>query len=235
MKAALEGSADQAGARGHAWLSKELGESEQTVTNWARRGVSKAGAMKAQARFGCSAIWILDGTEPQSIRTRSVPHSVQSPTASYQLLEKSDLTIPQYEAGGAMGNGLVLEEKQPGIIKSWSVSREWVRLNVPHYTAAANLCIVTGFGPSMKPLYNPGDPLLMDSGVNVVDAEGVYFFRVGNHGFIKQLQRIPSEDGMFLRAKSLNASYDSFNITERMMSDFQCFGKILTVWKSEQV
>ncbi len=156
-------------------------------------------------------------------------------TTQHDDVKDGTVYFKQYAAGGSMGSGLILEEKQPGIIKSWSVSREWIRLNVPHYTSAANLCIVTGFGPSMKPLYNPGDPLLMDSGVNVVEAEGVYFFRVGNHGFIKQLQRIPSDDGMFLRAKSLNSSYDSFNITERMMTDFACFGKILTVWKSEQV
>ena len=84
----------------------------------------------------------------------------------------------------------------------------------------------------MKPRYNPGDPLLCDRGVNVVEADGVYFFRVGCHGFIKQLQRIPTEDGLILRAKSFNRDYDPFDITEKM--DFQVFGKILTVWRSEQ-
>jgi hypothetical protein len=145
-----------------------------------------------------------------------------------------DLTIPQYAAGGAMGNGgLVLEEKQPGVIKSWRVDHEWLRLNVRHHTGIKNLCIVTGFGPSMQPKYNPGDPLLLDRGVNTVETEGIYFFRVRNQGFIKQLQRIPTEDGMIIRAKSLNPTYDPFDITAKM--DFEVFGKVLTVWKSEQV
>jgi len=148
----------------------------------------------------------------------------------------TDHTIPQYAAGGAMGNGgLVLEERQPGIIKSWRVDQEWIRLNVAHHTGLGNLCIVTGFGPSMKPKYNPGDPLLMDRGVTAVETEGIYFFRVENHGFIKQLQRIPTEDGIIIRAKSLNPSFDPFDISRRMMSQFEVFGKILTVWKSEQV
>jgi hypothetical protein len=145
-----------------------------------------------------------------------------------------ELDIPQYAAAGAMGNGgLVLEERQPGLIKSWRVDHEWLRLNVRHHTGVSNLCIVTGFGPSMKPKYNPGDPLLLDRGVVTVETEGIYFFRVGNHGFIKQLQRIPTEAGMIIRAKSLNRNYDPFDITEKM--DFEVFGKILTVWKSEQV
>lgn len=145
----------------------------------------------------------------------------------------TDLTIPQYEAGGAMGGGLVLEEKQPGLIKSWRVDHEWLRLNVRHHTGLQNLCIVTGFGPSMQPKYNPGDPLLLDRGVTTVETEGIYFFRVANHGYIKQLQRIPTEDGLVIRAKSLNKDYDPFDITAKM--DFQVFGKVLTVWRSEQV
>ncbi|MCY1222960.1 hypothetical protein D9M72_350690 [compost metagenome] len=111
----------------------------------------------------------------------------------------------------------------------------WLRLNVQHHTGISNLCIVTGFGPSMKPKYNPGDPLLLDTGVTSVESggDGVYFFRVGNHGFIKQLQRIPTENGLVLRAKSFNKDYDPFEITEKM--DFAVFGKVLTVWRSEQV
>lgn len=147
-----------------------------------------------------------------------------------------DLTISQYDAAGAMGNaGLILEEKQPGIIKSWRVDQEWLRLNVRHHSGLANLCIVTGFGPSMQPKYNPGDPLLMDRGITTVESEGIFFFRVENHGFIKQLQRIPTEDGLIIRAKSLNKDYDPFDITKKMQPHFEVFGKILTVWKSEQV
>lgn len=160
-------------------------------------------------------------------RSTSTTHTKKTP------VESSDVVIPQYAAGGAMGNGLILEEKQPGIIKSWSVDREWLHLNVRHHTGVANLCIVTGFGPSMQPKYNPGDPLLLDRGVTTVETEGIFFFRVGKHGYIKQLQRIPTESGLIVRAKSLNPTYDPFDITAKM--DFEVFGKVLTVWRSEQV
>lgn len=143
-----------------------------------------------------------------------------------------DLVITEYDTGGAMGHGYALEENPPGHIKAWRVTPEWLRMNVPVYSSLANLCIVTGFGPSMKPRYNPGDPLLCDRGFNKVDSDGVYFFRVDGHGFIKQLQRIPTESGLILRAKSFNPDYDPFDITSKM--DFEVFGKILTVWRSEQ-
>lgn len=144
-----------------------------------------------------------------------------------------EVLIPQYDAGGSMGNGLILDG-MAGVIKSWRVDQEWLRLNVRSHTGTANLCIVTGFGPSMRPMFNPGDPLLLDRGVNTFDREdAVYFFRIGNHGYIKTVQRIPQlGGGMIYRAKSKNPDYDPFEIIEGM--DFEVFGKVLTVWKSEQ-
>ena len=94
-----------------------------------------------------------------------------------------------------------------------------------------NLCVVTGFGDSMRPMYNPGDPLLVDLGVAKADIDGIYFFRVGNEGFIKRLQRIPSAQGLLIRAKSENTKYDAWDITEDM--DLQIFGRVLKVWRSD--
>lgn len=142
------------------------------------------------------------------------------------------LCIPQYDTGGAMGHGFALSDDQPGLIHSWSVSPDWLRLNVPVHTGLHNLCIVTGFGPSMQPRFNPGDPLLCDRGVTDCKTDGLYFFRVEGHGFIKQLQRVPTTAGVVLRAKSFNPDYESFDITMGM--DFQILGRILTVWRSEQ-
>lgn len=183
---------------------------------------------------GRDADWINNPQDPITVVTA---RSVDEPNGLASNIDRShDLVrIPQFNRGGAMGMGVVLDAEPPGIIKSWQVDREWVRLNVRNHTGAHNLCIVTGFGPSMRPKYNPGDPLLMDRGVTVVDQEGIFFFRVGAHGFIKQLQRIPTENGMIIRAKSFSKDYEPFDITAKMMHDFEVYGKILTVWKSEQV
>lgn len=144
-----------------------------------------------------------------------------------QFASRDHITIPQYDAGGAMGHGLVLPE-QPGLIERWTVNSEWLDKNARGYTSARNLCIVTGFGPSMRPMFNPGDPLLVDRGITSVQADGVYFFRIGAEGFIKQLQKIPTASGVIYRAKSANADYDPFDITFDM--DFEVLGKVIRVW-----
>lgn len=138
-----------------------------------------------------------------------------------------DVPIPQFDTGGKMGDGLELRD-QPGLIKSWRVDLEWLHKNVRGATAAANLCIVTGFGDSMRPMFNPGDPLLVDLGVTTAEYDAVYFFRVGDEGFIKRLQRIP---GRGLTAISENKAYEAWVVEPHM--DFEVFGRVLKVWRSE--
>lgn len=160
------------------------------------------------------------------------PHQV----ASEQIGAPPDLVITQFASGGGMDSiGRLLLDDQPGIIKSWRVSHEWLRLNVPHHTGVRNLCIVTGFGPSMRPLFNPGDPLLVDTGVKVINHEGIYFFRVGEEGFIKIIQRVPEFDGpgFSLRIISKNPDYPPYDISPKN-PHFEVLGKVLTVWRSEQ-
>ena len=161
-----------------------------------------------------SSIQIDAGTKPSSVKHRE------------------DITIHQFDTGGRMGRaGLELRD-QPGIIQSWRVSPEWLHKNIRNYTAVENLCLVTGFGDSMRPMFNPGDPLVLDAGVKSVEYDAIYFFRVGNEGYIKRLQRIPTEQGPVVRAKSENKAYDPFDITPKM--EFEVFGQILKVWRSEE-
>ena len=140
-----------------------------------------------------------------------------------------DVSIKQFDTGGSMGNGIRLVD-QPGVIKSWNVDKEWVRMNVKHHTDDQNLCIVTGFGDSMLGMYNPGDPLLVDKGVTTCEFDGVYFFRVGDEGFIKRLQRIPGEGVLVI---SENPRYRDWTIKPGM--DFEVLAKVLKVWESKQL
>jgi phage repressor protein C with HTH and peptisase S24 domain len=133
--------------------------------------------------------------------------------------------IPQYEAGGAMGHSLVLQGDQPGIIRHMAVTQEWAQKNLKSHTGLHNLCIVTGFGDSMKPMYNPGDPLILDQGINAV-----YFFRVEGFGFIKRLQIIPGEG---IRVISENKKYEPWTI--KRDADFQIFGRVMKAWCSEDL
>lgn len=144
-----------------------------------------------------------------------------------QKLARDEIVIPQYSTGGAMGGGLVLRD-QPGVIKSWSVSSEWAQKNLPYVTAYENLSIVTGFGDSMLGMFNPGDPILVDTGVRECDFDGVYFFSVDGEGFIKRLQRIPGEGILVI---SENKKYREWYIKPGM--NFQILAKVLRAWESK--
>lgn len=161
--------------------------------------------------------------KPEDWDLTSVDSNIEKTTS-----KTDEFMISQYhDVYGAMGNGLILND-QPGQITGWKVTQEWIAKNVPSNTGRNNLSIVTGFGDSMKGMYNSGDPIIIDTGITSCDYDGVYFFRIGNEGFIKTLQRIPG-DG--IRVISENKKYETWTITQDM--DFEVFGRVLKVWKSE--
>ncbi len=163
------------------------------------------------------------------------PEYLQLPLAELKK-QKGLVRIDQFDTGGGMGRSRIVLQEQPGAIRSWEVDSEWVRLNVRGFTSIENLRIVTGFGPSMRPMFNPGDPLLVDIGVKSVTHDGVYFYRIGDDGYIKTLHRVPQDGGgrlLIARSKNIADFPDPVTINEKKM-DFHVLAKVLTVWKSEQ-
>lgn len=209
-------------------LARLLNTNSQSVKNWEERGPSKDVRLDVQERFGINATWVdvekgypfLQGQEPESYHVKML-------TAHKNAKSDNLVIVKQFEAGGSMGDAGVILQDQPGQIESWTVTREWIQKNIRNCTASENLCIVTGFGDSMRPLYEPGDPLIIDTGVRSVDFDGIYFFRVGDEGFIKRLQRIPGEGIM---AISENKAYRDWVIREGM--DFEVLGRVIKAWKS---
>lgn len=205
-------------------LARACGVKPPSVSNWLdgkTKNLEGKNLLLVSDFFRCNGEWLATG--------KGIPFpngGSQKPSKS-DLNKDGDILISQFDASGAMGDGLVLRD-QSGIIESWKVSRDWVSKNVKAHSGIANLCIVTGFGDSMRPMFSSGDPLLVDIGVRSVDFDAIYFFRVGSEGFIKRLQRIPG-DG--IRAISENKGYDSWTIKPDM--DFEVFGRILKVWCSE--
>jgi phage repressor protein C with HTH and peptisase S24 domain len=202
-------------------LVKRTGLSQSTVSSAINRAKGSTDTPAYAAACGVSALWLATGQgTPDTSKIVDL--------GNFRGKNKPDeFVIPQFETGGAMGGGLLLRD-QPGVIKGWSVNQEWVQKNVKSHTGAANLCIVTGFGDSMKGMFNPGDPLLVDRGVVAVDYDAVYFFRVEAEGFIKRLQRIPGEG---IRVLSENKKYESWTIKSGM--DFEVFGRVLKAWQGE--
>jgi hypothetical protein len=143
--------------------------------------------------------------------------------------DKNYVEIKQHtDVTGSMGHGSMLSDNQEESITSWQVTMEWANRNIPSNTGIENLRIVTGKGDSMKGMFNDGDPIIVDVGVNNVAYDAVYFFRIGDRGYIKRLQGMP--DGSIL-AISKNNEYRDMVITDDL--DCQVFGRVLKVWQGE--
>ena len=219
-------------------LAKFVGISPASVGQWfdgRTKNLEGANLLRAAEFLRVNPLWLAEGRGPkrkpptQAIAPVGISAlRVEEPRATY----RANVTIQQYETGGKMGHGLVLRD-QPGIIAHWEVSPEWLRANIPHCTSYANLRIITGYGDSNKGLYNSGDPLIVDIGVRTIDRDAVFFFRVAEEGYIKQLQRIPSAEGLRIKVTSYNAKYDPWWIEPGM--DFEVFGQVIKVWEGKNL
>lgn len=217
-------------------LARKTGASTGAVSFWLSGKTKALKAETAQAiqnATGFRAAYLVGGKLPKRVDDAPGAPLIASDTGAVYLHALANnatadaLHIPHYDTGGAMGHGLVLRD-QPGVIRGWTVNEEWLAKNARNYSAAKNLVIVTGFGDSMRPIFQPGDPLLVDTGVIAVDFDGIYFFRVGDEGFVKRLQRIPGEG---LVAISENKAYKEWTVKPDM--DFQVFGRVIKAWCGE--
>lgn len=224
-------------ARGYDWpdLVRATGLAKPSVYAWKPGATKRTKMIEGEnAAAVCSFLrirsdWLFSGRLPSGLEDVLPLADMTNVVKLAYSSQNDDIDIYQFATGGAMGaTGVVLRD-QPGVIRSWRVSTDWLNKNVKAHSGANNLVIVTGFGDSMRPMFNPGDPLLVDSGVRSVDFDAIYFFRVGDEGFIKRLQRIPGEG---LRAISANKEYESWTIKPDM--DFEVFGRVLKVWCSEE-
>lgn len=216
-------------------FAKAVGVSNPTVTDWEKsvdsggiKEINGLNLMRACDVLGITPQWLLSNTGPMRTDSQELSIAATTTIPNPNTSSSTEIEIPQYiKVGGSMGNGVLLRD-QPGEIHGWRVTPEWLLKNVPSNTGVENLAIVTGFGPSMRGMFNPGDPLLVDRGVKKVEHDAVYFFRVGDEGFIKTLQRVP---GVGLRAISKNKEFETWTITPDM--DFEVLAKVLKVWQSE--
>lgn len=236
----LQAALDHSG-KGRKALAEAIGRSVQAVgdvINGKSKAFTAENNAKAAEFLKVNSFWLATGDGSMVSDTQSTGHPAPAPheAPSDAPGAPPDLVITEFDTCGGMDTtGRLLLDDQPGIIKSWRVSHDWLRLNVPSHTGIRNLCIVTGFGPSMRPMFNPGDPLLVDTGVKTVTHEGVYFFRVGDEGYIKMIQRVPDPhgDGVMLNIISKNPDYPPYPMSPKN-PHFEVLGKVLTVWRSEQ-
>lgn len=164
--------------------AKAIDEFPQTITNWKKRGVSKAGALKAAAKFGVAANWILkgEGKKEEGNITKVVEWDAETP------LDNDEVEIPFYkEVLVSCGSGS-LAEMVGNETRKLRLSKATLR---QYGVDASNAYALTAFGNSMSPVINNGATVYVDVGrTSIVDGK-VYAINHGGLFKFKYLYRMP--------------------------------------------
>lgn len=166
--------------RGQSAVARALGQSPQTLKNWESRptGVSAAGANKAQQMLGINATWILEAQAPMLIGG--------SGPVSGSATERDYVRVQQLDAEAGMGDA-VENVDYPEVIRAIDFEPGYIRSIVGFVPAPGRLRLITGNGDSMQPVIQPGDVVVVDTGITAFDGDGIYLINMGNGQQIKRL------------------------------------------------
>ncbi len=157
------------------------------------------------------------------------------PTKAQSVGEKPYL-IPQYDVTGSMGHGNELQEHLD-VVQSVQVFLPDLRKQISKpITSPSKLAILTGYGTSMAPTINDGDPLLVDTGVTDVDREGVYVLEKDKQLFIKRMQRRIMDGSLVMSSDNREEHPETELIPrEAIGRDFFLRGRVLLAWNARKL
>ncbi|WDI91957.1 helix-turn-helix transcriptional regulator [Xanthomonas campestris] len=95
--------------------------------------------------------------------------------------------VDQLDGDAGMGEGRINDD-YPDVIRSMDLTPAYIRSVVGFVPQPGRLVLVTGRGDSMIPVIQPGESLIVDTGVSTFDGDGIYLINTGNGQQIKGLQ-----------------------------------------------
>lgn len=194
--------------------AKAIDEFPQTITNWKKRGVSKAGALKAAAKFGVAANWILtgEGKKEESSITKVVEWDTDTP------LDNDEVEIPFYkEVLVSCGSGS-LAEMVGNETRKLRLSKATLR---QYGVDPSNAYALTAFGNSMSPVINNGATVYVDVGrTSIVDGK-IYAINHGGLFKFKYLYRLP-KGGVKIVSENKEEYPDEYLTAEDIMEQEFC-------------
>lgn len=139
-----EHAASKFGDASPAQVARRMNISDQTLHNWGERGISKDGALAAQAAYGIDANWLLG--------------KVLQPSELESSNDDDWADIRGYSMAVGLGDGReAIEYQETHNLKFRADSLARKRLNPD------KLAVLYGKGDSMLPRIRPGDAILFDT------------------------------------------------------------------------
>lgn len=99
---------------------------------------------------------------------------------------------------GDMGEGAINDDF-PEVIRGVDYTQQYIRGILGFVPPPGRLMLVTGRGDSMMPTIQPGESLLVDTGITTYDGDGIYLINLG-HG--QQIKRLADhgQEGIFVHS-----------------------------------
>jgi len=112
--------------------------------------------------------------------------TVTSPPVSTSETPSAYVHVEQLDAEAGMG-GEVFNDDYPEVIRAMDFTPSYIRQIIGFLPPPGRLVLLTGRGDSMQPVIQPGDVVVVDTGVNSFDGDGLYLINMGGGHQIKRL------------------------------------------------
>lgn len=168
-------------------VAKECAINPQAITGWERKGSIDKAHIPTLARLtGRRVDYFLEAavSDPDS-QTEEAANSMEVSAPERQLQDY--VHVVQLDGEADMGDGRINDD-YPEIIKSMDFTPTYIRSVVGFVPPPGRLVLVTGRGDSMIPVIQPGESLIVDTGITSYDGDGIYLINTGNGQQIKALQ-----------------------------------------------
>lgn len=219
-------------------LSQIVNRAPQSESGTPRQMGSRL-ARDIEQRLGLPVGWMDQphDNDAQAVATVASGSAALTPTdehanqAQALSLRPGEMLIPQHEGVHPRMGPAEMGDNE--VITYIRVSEEGLRRTLAGtpITHLAALRLVTARGFSMQPTFRHGDPLLVDTGVQHVELDGVYVLRGPDGAQVKRVQK--RRDGLLLISD--NKTYEPELVAREDTAAYQVLGRVVYVWAGTAV
>jgi len=170
-------------------LARRVGIKPPSVNGWfsgKAKFLRGENLLAAASALGVDQDWLATG-KGEMLRQggdadlAQVPKSVSPPATASDYVR-----VEQLDAEAGMG-GEVVNDDYPEVIRAMDFTPSYIRSIVGFLPPPGRLVLLTGRGDSMVPVIQPGDTVVVDTGITSYDSDGLYLINMGNGHQIKRL------------------------------------------------
>ena len=202
-------------------LARAIGVTPQTIQQWeagitapSRNNQEKAarvlGVSKRDLMFGG---WVNENAEKYSNVSTIRPSNV--------------VKVDHLSSCAGMGAIVPFNTNTDSVLTTVEITKKYINDNLGSVSNPDNLKIIGGFGDSMTGVFESGDTIFVDTGIDRFVSESTYVVSYDDSIWIKKVQR--DGDGGFILKSTEASGYDPIRVPKKRLGEFQVIGLVLGV------